>query len=64
MNKNWIIKLHDPLYPHKSGYYHGDSAYQGVSRDKAERLTHKDAQAIVNRLTRPTFGYECKIEKG
>lgn len=41
------------------GYYKGNSPYRPVSREKAEKLTHKEANKIQGKLRR--LGYKQSL---
>ena len=54
-----------PLYVVNLGngtYYARGTAYKGVPRTDAAKMSHKEANAISNKLKHPKLGYAASIE--
>jgi hypothetical protein len=54
--KIYVINLGNNLF------YQEDSAWLGVSKVQATKLSHKDAYTICNRLKSPKMGYNAFVE--
>jgi len=44
------------------GYYHPDAVWSGVPRDKAKKLTHKDARNVADYLRGTKQGLYTSVE--
>jgi hypothetical protein len=59
----YVVKLnHETVNGQNVAYYDPEAYFSGVPREKAKKMTHKEARGVSDYLRSIRQGYHCEVE--